>query len=132
VAVLRHVAVLWHIERVDEGTTSPGPAGWLTLPEVAQRLEITVSKVQQLIRDGALLALRRDGARRVPAELVANRTVLKHLPGVITLLRDAGYNDEESLRWLYEPDDSLPGTPAAALGGGNPTEVKRRAQALGF
>jgi excisionase family DNA binding protein len=126
------VAVLWHIERVDEGTTSPGPAGWLTLPEVAQRLEITVSKVQQLIRDGALLALRRDGARRVPAELVANRTVLKHLPGVITVLRDAGYNDEESLRWLYEPDDSLPGTPAAALGSGAATEVKRRAQALGF
>jgi excisionase family DNA binding protein len=108
------------------------PETWLTVSEVAARLELTVTKVHQMIRDGALLAVRRDGAERVPAELVANRTVLKHLPGVITLLRDAGYNDEEALRWLYESDDTLPGTPAAALAGGSATEVKRRAQALGF
>jgi excisionase family DNA binding protein len=108
------------------------PETWLTVPEVAERLELPVNKVHHMIRDGALLAVRRDGAQRVPAELVANRTVLKHLPGVITLLRDAGYNDEEALRWLYESDDTLPGTPAVALAGNNATEVKRRAQALGF
>lgn len=91
-----------------------------------------ITRVHQMIRDGALLALRRDGVQRVPAELVANRTVLKHLPGVLTLLHDAGYSDEDALRWLYRPDDSLPGTPALALAGGQATEVKRRAQALGF
>ncbi|MCW6008530.1 DNA-binding protein [Micromonospora sp. CPCC 205371] len=85
-----------------------------------------------MVRDHALLAIRRDGVLRVPAELVANHTVLKHLPGVLTLLRDAGYNDEEALRWLYEADDTLPGVPAEALGTGRATEVKRRAQALGF
>jgi hypothetical protein len=85
-----------------------------------------------MIRDGALLAVRLDGVLRVPAELVANRNVSKHLPGVLTLLRDAGYNDEEALRWLYSADDTLPGTPAAALGGNGATEVKRRAQALGL
>jgi hypothetical protein len=36
------------------------------------------------------------------------------------------------LRWLYSPDDTLPGTPVAALSGSGATEVKRRAQALGF
>lgn len=108
------------------------PGSWLTLPEVAERLELPVSKVHQMVRDGALLAVHRDGAQRVPAELVANRTVLKHLPGVITLLRDAGFNDDEALRWLYESDDTLPGRPADALCGGGATEVKRRAQALGF
>lgn len=108
------------------------PGSWLTLPEVAERLGLPVSRVHQMIRDGVLLALLRDGAPRVPAELVANRTVLKHLPGVITLLRDAGFNDEEALRWLYESDDSLPGRPADALSGGAATEVKRRAQALGY
>jgi hypothetical protein len=122
------VVELWQGVRVS--TTAPDT--WLTLPEVAERLELPVNKVQQMIRDGALLAVRRDGAPRVPAELVANRTVLKHLPGVITLLRDAGYNDDQALGWLYESDDTLPGTPAEALGGNNPTEVKRRAQALGF
>jgi len=63
---------------------------------------------------------------------VAGRIVLKHLPGVLTLLHDAGYNDDAALRWLYTPDESLPGTPAAALDGNAATEVKRRAQALGF
>ncbi|BCB88000.1 helix-turn-helix domain-containing protein [Phytohabitans suffuscus] len=111
---------------------SGGPDAWLTLPEVAERLDIPVNKVNQLVRDHALLAVRRDGVLRVPAELVVNRTVLKHLPGVLTLLHDAGYNDEEALRWLYEPDDTLPGKPADALSTGRATEVKRRAQALGF
>jgi hypothetical protein len=108
------------------------PASWLTVPDVAERLDVPVTKVHQMIRDGALLAVRREGILRVPAELVANRTVLKHLPGVLTLLRDVGYNDEEALRWLFEADDTLPGTPARALGGELATEVKRRAQALGF
>jgi hypothetical protein len=58
--------------------------------------------------------------------------VRKHLPGVLTLLHDAGYNDEEALRWLYTADESLPGTPVQALAGDRATEVKRRAQALGF
>ncbi|WP_347403574.1 Rv2175c family DNA-binding protein [Solwaraspora sp. WMMD406] len=108
------------------------PAEWFTLPDVAERLEVSISKVHQMIRDRELLAVRRDGVRRVPAELVANRTVRKHLPGILTLLHDAGFSDEETLRWLYRPDDSLPGTPAAALGGDRAREVKRRAQAEGF
>jgi hypothetical protein len=118
----------WQCERVTETV----PAQWLPLPDVAERLELTISKVRQMVRDGSLLAVRRDGVLRVPAELVANKTVLKHLPGIITLLHDAGYNDEECLRWLYEPDETLPGLPAVALGGDLATEVKRRAQALGF
>ncbi|MFI7438269.1 Rv2175c family DNA-binding protein [Micromonospora haikouensis] len=109
------------------------PAGWLALPDVAERLDLSISKVHQMIRDRELLAVRRDGVRRVPADLVANRTALKHLPGVLTLLADAGYDDEAALRWLYEPDDTLSGgTPAATLGGDHAREVKRRAQALGF
>jgi hypothetical protein len=108
------------------------PAGWLTVPDIAQRLGVPITRVHQMLRDHQLLAVRREGVLRVPVELVAGRTVLKHLPGVLTLLHDAGYNDEEALRWLYTPDDTLPGTPAAALDGGRATEVKRRAQALGF
>ena len=108
------------------------PSDWVTLPEVAERLEVPVTKVHQMIRDGALIAVRREGVLRIPAELVAGRNVIKHLPGVLTLLRDAGYTDAEALRWLYSPDDTLPGTPASALAGDGATEVKRRAQALGF
>lgn len=112
--------------------TDTEPAEWLSVPDVAERLGVPVNRVHQLLRDRALLAVRREGVLRVPAELVVNRTVLKHLPGVLTLLRDAGYTDDESLRWLYRHDDTLPGTPATALAGDRATEVKRRAQALGF
>ncbi len=108
------------------------PSGWVTLPDLAERLDVPVTKVHQMIREGGLLAVRRDGVLRVPAELVASHNVIKHLPGVLTLLRDAGYKDDEALRWLYSPDDTLPGTPASALAGDGATEVKRRAQALGF
>lgn len=112
--------------------TADEPTEWLTLPDVAERLDVTISKVHQMIRDRELLAVRRDGVRRVPAELVANNTVRKHLPGVLTLLHDANFSDEEILQWLYRPDDSLSGTPATALGGDRAREVKRRAQAEGF
>lgn len=109
------------------------PSGWVTVPDLAERLEVPVTRVHQMLRDHHLLAVRRDGVLRIPAELVAGQSVLKHLPGVLTLLFDAGYNDEEALRWLYTEDDSLPGgTPAATLNGWAATEVKRRAQALGF
>jgi hypothetical protein len=108
------------------------PADWVALPDLAQQLGVPITRVHQMVRDHVLLAVRRDGALWVPAELVATPNVRKHLPGVLTLLRDAGYNDEEALRWLYTADDSLPGIPAVALSGAKATEVKRRAQALGF
>ncbi len=108
------------------------PADWLTVPDIAERLEVPVTRVHQMLRDRHLLAVRRDRVLRIPAELVAGNTVLKHLPGVLTVLHDAGFNDDEALRWLYTPDDTLPGTPAAALDTHRATEVKRRAQALGF
>jgi hypothetical protein len=116
----------------DSVTVGEGPARWINLPDVAEKLGISISKVHQMIRDRTLLAVRRDGVRVVPAELVANDIVLKHLPGILTLLHDAGYNDEETLRWLYAPDETLDGCGAVGLGGDRAREVKRRAQALGF
>ncbi|AEV82602.1 transcriptional regulator [Actinoplanes sp. SE50] len=108
------------------------PAAWINLPDLSERLDVSISKVHQMIRDGDLLAVRRDGIRVVPAELVANATVLKHLPGVLNVLRDAGYNDEEAFRWLYAEDAEVGGSAAIALGGQQAREIKRRAQALGF
>jgi hypothetical protein len=113
------------------------PTSWLTVPEVAERLGLAVTRVHQLFRDGNLIAVRRDGVLRVPADLIGvdsggRPAVVKHLSGVLTLLRDAGYEDEEILSWLYTADETLPGTPAQALRENRGTEVKRRAQAAGF
>ncbi|GAA2667379.1 Rv2175c family DNA-binding protein [Actinoplanes palleronii] len=108
------------------------PTGWINLPDVSEKLGVSISKVHQMIKDGDLLSVRRDGIRLVPEELVANDTVRQHLPGVLTVLRDAGYNDEEAFRWLYAADPEVGGSAAAALGTWQAREVKRRAQALGF
>ncbi len=129
---MRGAGSIWQGGKVNQSTPESEPAAWLALPEVAARLGLPVNKVHRMVQDGKLLAVRRGRELQVPAELVANHVAIKHLPGVLTLLRDAGYNDEEALRWLYQPDETLPGRPADAIGKGGATEVKRRAQALGF
>lgn len=105
---------------------------WLPLPDVAELLGIDALRARQLVRDRQVLAVRSDGVLRVPAAFVQDGRIVKGLPGVLTLLADAGYSDEEALRWLFTPDDSLPGSPVQALVENRGTEVKRRAQALGF
>jgi hypothetical protein len=110
----------------------------LTLDDVADRLGVPAKRIQQLLRDHALAGVRGDdGVTRVPADfLVAgdngSTEIVKGLSGVLTLLADAGYTAADSVSWLFRPDDSLPGTPLDAMRAGRGTEVKRRAQALGF
>jgi excisionase family DNA binding protein len=104
----------------------------LSVPEVAQRLGVPVSRVHQLVRDGHLLAIRRDGAPAIPEDFLGDDNVVKGLAGTITVLRDGGYADEEIVRWLFEDDPSLPGTPIGALRSNRGREVKRRAQAMAF
>ena len=104
---------------------------WLTVPEAADLLGVGVNRIRQLVTDRQLLAVRRDGVLMVPADFVQDGRVLKGLPGVLTLLADARYGDDEALRWLYT-DDDIPGSPVQALVENRGTEVKRRAQALGF
>ena len=105
---------------------------WLTVPDVAERLRVPVNRVHQLLREGGLAAVRCEGVLRVPARFLDGNAVVKGLSGVLTLLRDAGYSDDEAVRWLHTPDDTLPGMPVDALRGDRGREVKRRAQALGF
>jgi broad specificity phosphatase PhoE len=113
-----------HVDEIEQLITD-----WLTLPDVAERLHVDVTKVRQLLRERKLLAVRHDGVLRVPALFVGDGAILKGLPGTLTLLHDCGFTDDECLRWLFT-DDELPGSPVQALAENRGTEVKRRAQAL--
>jgi excisionase family DNA binding protein len=104
----------------------------LTPAEVAQTLGVSPNRVRQLIRDGRLMAVPGTGNSRIPADFVQDGAVLKHLPGLLTVLRDGGFSDEEAFDWLFRDDETLPGTPVEALRGDRHTEVTRRAQALAF
>ncbi|KNB52717.1 Rv2175c family DNA-binding protein [Streptomyces caatingaensis] len=105
---------------------------WLTLPDIAEKLGVEVTRVRQLVKEGQLIAVRRGENRvlQVPAEFIGEGRVVKGLSGTLTLLKDDGFSDEEMLEWLFTPDPTLPGTPVQALRENRGTEVKRRAQAL--
>lgn len=105
---------------------------WLSIPEVAQAWDVDVTRVRQAIRDRHLAAAQVDGVLQVPRLLVGEHQEVKGLHGVLTLLADAGYTPEQALRWVLTDDPSLPGTPAQALAENRGTEVRRRAQSLGF
>ena len=106
---------------------------WLTLPEVGDRLALSVSRVKQLLRDRKLLAVQRpSGALCVPAAFLDGDQVIRGLPGTLTLLYDCGFGPVEALRWLFTVDETLPGTPIQAIAENRRTEVNRRAQALAF
>lgn len=111
-----------------------GPREWLPLPDVAQVLNTEVGKVRRMLQEKELVGLRR-GERKilsVPAELMKDGFPLPDLKGTLIVLKDAGYSDEEALRWLFT-DDDYPGPPVQALRTGtSKTEVRRRAQALAF
>jgi hypothetical protein len=106
---------------------------WLTIHEVADRLELPVSRVKQMLRDRKLLAVQRPGGVfSVPAAFLAGNQVVRGLHGTLTLLFDCGFTEPEAMRWLFTADESLPGTPIQAIAEHRSTEVNRRAQALAF
>ena len=107
---------------------------WLTLPDVAEQIDLPLPKVRQLVREGKLVTVPRGTppVQCVPADLVSDGKLVKGLAGALTVLRDAGYTDTEALRWLLTEDDALPGRPVDAMAAGRDTAVKRRAQVLAF
>jgi excisionase family DNA binding protein len=102
----------------------------LTPAEVAAQLGVSPNRVRQLIRDRKLMAVPGSGNGKIPADFLQDGEVLRHLPGLLTVLSDGGFNEQEAFDWLFRDDDSLPGTPVQALRDDRHTEVTRRAQAL--
>jgi hypothetical protein len=122
----------------------PGEAVY-DLPTVADLLGVPVTKVHQQLRDGLLVAVRRNRAVVVPKIFFDDTGhVVKSLPGLLVVLHDGGYRDTEIVRWLFTPDPSLTITrdgmaqyqknarPVDALHSHQAREVVRRAQAMAY
>lgn len=107
---------------------------WVTFPDLAERWDMPVTRVHNMVNEGRLLASRigENAHRAVPALFAEESGPLEALRGTITVLKDAGYSEDEAIRWLYTEDESLPGRPVDALREGRKTEIRRRAQALGW
>ncbi len=72
------------------------------VPAVAQLMGIPVTKVHQQLREGHLVAVRRNGVVVVPKVFFdATGHVVKSLAGLLVVLHDGGYTETEIVRWLY-------------------------------
>jgi hypothetical protein len=122
----------------------PGEAVY-DLPAVADLLGIPLTKVHQQLREGHLVAVRREGAVVVPKAFFDEAgNVVKSLSGLLVVLHDGGYHDTEIVRWLFTPDPSLSirtdgstqqkanARPVDALHSHQAREVVRRAQAMAY
>lgn len=116
------------LAQIDLATLVPE---WLDWGQVGARLGVTPAKVRTMIRDHELAAAVPvpGGGPRVPADFLEDDQLVKGLPGLLTLLNDAGFGDRESIAWIFL-DADLPGRPIDALRENRGSEVKRRAQAM--
>lgn len=109
---------------------------WFSLKEAAAFLETDSKKLRSWVKDGSLVALAnpQDGKQRIPKDFLVKRESytgpLDTLKGTVTLLRDCGLSDEETVRWLFESDDSLGESPIRALLAGKKKAVRRVAGTL--
>lgn len=107
---------------------------WLPLPDVAELLNVSITRVHSLLDERSLAALRVGDRRirKIPAAFIQDGEVVDSLRGTIVVLSDAGYSDEDLITWLFTPDESLRGRPIDALREGRKTEIRRRAQTLAW
>ncbi len=108
-----------------------------------------VTKVHRQLREGQLVAVRRNGIPVIPQAFFTENDagahcIVRALPGLLAVLRDGGYHDAEILRWMFTPDPSLTVTrdrvresipnarPVDALHAHQAREVLRRAQAMAY
>lgn len=114
---------------------------WLSLPEVADAIGAELRDVRGMVRESRLAGTRQGPSKAytVPAEFILTTAENPDEPGPLPSLRgtlitlfDAGYSEDEAVRWLLAPDDSLGVPPIQALRAGQIHAVRRIAQALAF
>lgn len=106
---------------------------WLDWSQTAELLGVTPAKVRTMIKDHEIAgAVPKPGTPpSVPAAFFQDGLIVKGLSGLLTLLHDRHFDDRECIAWIFT-DDDFPGRPIDALRENRGTEVKRRAQVLGY
>ncbi|WP_159808078.1 Rv2175c family DNA-binding protein [Cellulomonas citrea] len=119
---------------------------WLTVPDLAERLDLDAGKVRRILQERRLIGMRRgepavfvvpapflvpghlaNPAQPADPQASSRWAVLASLQGTVTVLADAGFSDAEAIAWLFTADDVLDARPIDALRSGRKTEVRRRA-----
>jgi hypothetical protein len=103
---------------------------WLTMPDLVEVLGEPLGRVRRLIDEHHLAGSRRDGTFKVPSVFIVDGHPLSSLRGTLIVLQDAGFDDDEAIDWLLEPEDTIGTSPIDALLKGRKSEVRRVARAL--
>ena len=109
---------------------------WLSVPEFADRLGVKASHVRELLRERHLVATRTGANKAVslPADFLIETDegvgIVPTLRGTITVLADAGLDDDAVVAWLLAEEAELGMSPIAALRAGQRAHVRRIAQTL--
>jgi hypothetical protein len=103
---------------------------WLSVPEVAERLGVTPTRVRQYVDERQLAGSRKTGVFLIPELLLDPERLMKELPGTLTVLIDGGFSADDALEWLMAEHEVLGVSPVEALRLGKKAEVRRLAQAL--
>lgn len=103
---------------------------FLPIPDIAELLSVTASKVRRLIEDRHLAAKRIDKVLKVPTSFVSNGAVVPGVRGTLILLEDLGFSNDEAIDWILAPNDELGETPIEALRRGHKAPVRRAVQVL--
>ena len=113
-----------------------GVTEWMSVPECAEALGVSLSRVRDYLRERNLVATRRgeNNAVYIPAgQIVIGEEydgphVLATVRDTVMVLADMGYSDDDIVTWLISPHDELEGSPLDALRSGQRAHVRRLAQ----
>lgn len=110
---------------------------WMSVPEVAERLGVPITRVREMLREQRLPAQRRgeNAALAIPSLALAEQedgwAPVPTIHGTLTLLADLGFSEEDRVAWLLEERQELGMSPLRALAEGRRAPVRRLAQASG-
>lgn len=113
--------------------STQGKSEWLSVPEVAELLDVRLRDVRDLIRRHELLSVRDKHSNTViihAGQLMEDGegwSVLPAVQGTATVLKDEGLSDREVMDWLLQSNEMLGSSPLEALRAGNVHAVRRMA-----
>jgi excisionase family DNA binding protein len=119
---------VWQSSSVNN--TSDPVKNWITVEQAAEALNVPKGRVNRLLEEYSLVAVKKEGQLMIPADVIVQGEPLAPLRGTIIMLLDSGYSIEESIDWLFTHSDVLGQTPLQSLLEGKKAPVRRLAQML--
>lgn len=104
---------------------------WLTVAEAATLLSVGSGQVRRMIGEHRLAVIRVDGQWRMPRDFLRDGRPLPDLRGTLIALSDAGFGNDDAVRWLLEENPDLGAVPLDALREGRRKQVHWHIQTLG-